>query len=113
MVYKMIFEQDRPYMLHGVMEALIDIADWYASPLGIFIWVYNVEKAPHVFPKFSMDKIFMEEMSYPISTGLSAKLHKKRKAPWLALLLQIRLYEIRNLKHAEAKIEEFKYSPST
>ena len=46
-------------MSEVAIEALVNIEYWYASPLGTFIWVYNVEKAPHVLPKFSMDKLVM------------------------------------------------------
>lgn len=90
------------------MEALIDIAHWYASPLGTFIWMYNVKKALHILTKFSMDKLVMQEVSYHISIGLLDRLHRKKKAPWPALPLRIELYEIQNLKHAEAEREEFK-----
>lgn len=90
------------------MEALIDIAYWYASPLGTFIWMYNADKAPHVLPKFSMDKLVMQEVSYHISTGLSVRLHKKKKAPWPTLPLWIGLYDIQNLKDVEAETKEFK-----
>ena len=95
-------------MFQAMMEALIDIEDWYVSPLCTFIGMYNVEKALHVLPKFSIDKLIMQEVSYHISTRFSARLHKKKKAPWPTLPLWIRLYEIQNLKHAEAETEEFK-----
>lgn len=61
------------------MEALIDIVDWYASPLSIFTQMYRVEKPPHVLPKFSMDKLVMQEVSYDISKGLSSRLHIIRR----------------------------------
>ena len=77
----MIFEQDPPFMSQAAMEALIEIAGWYASPLGTFIWMYITEKPPHVLLKFSMDKLVMQEVSYHISIGLSARLHRKKKAP--------------------------------
>jgi hypothetical protein len=54
-VYKMIFEQDPPCMSKEAMEALIDIADWYASPSDTFIRMYSAEKPPHVLPKFSLE----------------------------------------------------------
>lgn len=51
------------------MEALVNIADWHASPLGTFIWMYNAENAPHILLKLSFDKIVMQEVAYDISTG--------------------------------------------
>ena len=36
-VYKMIFEYDPPFMSKVVMEALIDIANWYASLSNTFM----------------------------------------------------------------------------
>ena len=110
-VYKMIFEQDPPYMLKEAMEALINIVDWYALSFGTFIWMYNAENPPHVFLKFSMDELVMQEVSYHISARLSCRLHRKKKAPWPALSLRIGLYEIQNLKHADVEIEEIKKYP--
>lgn len=99
----MIFEKDPPCMLEEMMEAFIDIEYWYASPLGTFMRMYNTEKAPHVSPKFSMDNLAMQEVAYHILTGLSTRLHRKKKAPWPTLSLWIGLYEMHNLKHVEAK----------
>jgi len=81
----MIFEQDLPCMSKATMEALIDIADWYASPFGTFIWMYSVEKPTHVLSKFSMDKLVMLEVAYHISAKISTRLHRKKKAPWPTL----------------------------
>lgn len=108
LVYKIIFKQDPPCMSHATIESLIDIANWYASPLGTFIQMYIAEKALHVLPKFLMDKLVMQEVSYHISTRLSTRLHWRKNPPWPSLPLQIRLYEILNLNHGEAKREEFK-----
>lgn len=108
LVYKMIFEKDSPCMSKEKIEALINIADWYASLFGIFIQIYNMEKPPHVLPKFATYKLIMQEVSYHISVRLSSRLHWKKKAPWPTLPLRIGLYEIQNLKHVDAEIEEFK-----
>jgi len=62
------------------MEELLNIADWYASPEGTFIRMHTTEKALHVLSRFSMDKLVMQEVVYHIMTGLSARLHRKRKA---------------------------------
>jgi len=59
LVYKMIFEQDPPYMSKAMMEALINIADSYASPSDTFIRMYNTKKPSRVLPKFSLDILFM------------------------------------------------------
>lgn len=93
-VYNMIFEQDRPYMLKATMEALIDIADWYASLSSTFIWMYSAEKRLHVLPKFSLGVLIMQEVAYHILAGLTTRLHQKKRAPWPALPLRIRLYKI-------------------
>lgn len=99
---------DPPYISKVAMEALIDIAYWYASPFGTFIRMYNLEKPLHVLLKFSLDKLVMQEVSYHILEGLSARLHWKKKAPWLDLPLRIQLYEIRIFKHADVEVEEMK-----
>ena len=72
--YKMIFKQDPPYMSKAAMEALIDIAYWYASPSSTFIRMYSMENAPHVLPNFSMEILVMQEVAYHISEGLTTRL---------------------------------------
>lgn len=89
------------------MEALVNIEYWCASPLGTFIQMYNVEKAPYVLPKFSMDKLVMQEVAYHTLTGLSTRLYRKKKAHWPTLPLWIGCYEIQSLKNTEAEMEEF------
>lgn len=96
-------------MSKAAMEALLDIADWYASLSRTFIYIYNMEKPLNVLSNFALDKLVMQEVSCRILTGLSAKLHRKKKAPWLTLPLWIRLYEIH--KHAYVKVEEIKEYP--
>lgn len=92
-------------MLKETMEALIDIAYFHASPFDTFIWMYNVSKPPHVLPKFSMDKLVMQEVSYHILVGLLARLHQRKKAPCPTPILWIELYEIQNIKHV-ARVQE-------
>ena len=79
-VYRMIFKQDPPCMSQETMEALVNITDWYASPLGTFIRMYNAEKPPQVLSKFSMCKIVMQEVSYHISVGMSVRFGDARDA---------------------------------
>ena len=81
-VYRMIFEQDPACMSQVMMEALVKREYWYASTLGTFIQMYNVEKALHVLPNISTEKMVMQEVAYRISTRLSTGFHRKKKAPW-------------------------------
>jgi len=107
----MIFEQDPPYMSKVAMEALIDIANWYASPSDTFIQMYIMEKPPHVLPKLALDKLVMEEVSYHISVGMSVKLHLKKKAPRPTIPLWTGLYKIQNFKHADVEAKDIKKYP--
>ena len=79
-LYMMIFEQDLPCMSKDVMETLLNIAYWYTSPDGTFIRMYNAEKVLHELPKFSIDKLVMQEVAYHILTELSTRIHRKKKA---------------------------------
>lgn len=47
------------------MEALLNIADWYASPAETFIRMYNMEKTPHLLLKFVTEKLVMQGGSIP------------------------------------------------
>ena len=87
------------------MEALVDIANWYASPSGTFIRMFSTKNPLHVLPKFSLDILIMQEVAYHISVGLTTRLHRKKKAPLPALLLLIGLYEIRGIKQVDVKVE--------
>ena len=63
------------------MEALIGIADWYASLSTTFIEMFSVEKPSHVLPKFALNVLFMQEVAYHTSKRSTARLHRKKKAP--------------------------------
>lgn len=80
--------------------------------LHLTSWHFHMDvqhgEASACFTKVSMDKLIIQEVSYNISIGLSTRLHRKKKAPYPTLSLQIGLYEIWNHKHVDAKMEEFK-----
>ena len=84
---------------------------WYASPYDTFIWMFSAEKPLHVLPKFSLDVLVMQEVAYHISTGLTARLQRKKKAPWPTLPLWIGLYEIQSIKQADVEAELMKKYP--
>jgi len=104
----MIFEQSLPCMSQTSIELLLNIANCYTSLEGTFIKMYNMEKDLHVLSRFSTDKLVMQEVSYHISIGLSAGLHKKKKAPWLTLPMQIGFYTIKSLKEPDVEVNDFK-----
>ncbi len=70
-MYRMIFEQDPPYMSWEVMQSLLNIADWYASASGTFIRMFDLEKPLDELPRFTTNKLDVQEVAYHISTGLS------------------------------------------
>ena len=105
-IYKLIFEHDPPYMSREAMEALPNIAYWYASPSGTFIKMFGRDKPPHVLPRFSMDKLVMQEVTYHISIGLLIGLHMRKKAPCPTLPLQIWFYDIKILKDVDEEAKE-------
>jgi len=88
------------------MEALLNIAVWYASLGGTFIRMFGREKPLHVLPRFSTGKLVMQEVAYHISIGLSIGLHRRKKPPWLALPLWIGLYKIWSLKETNVKAKD-------
>lgn len=102
-----IFEQYLSCMSQAIMEVMLDITNWYASPDGTFISMYIMDKASHAFLRFSIDKLIMEEVAYHISIGLLARLDRNKKASWPILPMWIGLYVIGSLKEADAKVEDF------
>jgi len=73
--------------------------------------MFSAKKPPHVLPKFALDVLVMLEVAYHISVGLTARLHRKKKAPWPTLPLQIGLYEIWSIKQADVEVELTKKYP--
>lgn len=88
------------------MEVIIDIAYLYASLDGTFIRMFGRENPPRVLPRYATEKIIMQEVSYHLTTGLSVGKHRKKKAPWPALPLWVRLYEIKSLKYANVEAKD-------
>lgn len=61
-------------MSREIMDVFLNISDWYASPKETFIMMYNMEKALLMLSRFATEKLVMQEVSYHISTGFSARL---------------------------------------
>jgi len=40
------------------------VEGWYALEKGTYIKIYGATKAPHLFPKFILDKLVLKEVSY-------------------------------------------------
>lgn len=57
-------------MSEEVMKVLLGIENWYASPDDMFIQVFSADKPPHVLPKFSLDVLIIQEVTYYISVWL-------------------------------------------
>lgn len=93
-------------MSQEAIEAIVDIADWYASPGGTFIRVFGRENPTHVLPRYATDKLIMQEVSYHLAIGLLARLHRKTKVTRPTLPLRIRLYEIKILKYVDVEAKE-------
>jgi len=107
-VYRMIFEKDPPCMSQEAMQAFLNIENWYA-PLDVtFIRMFGMENPLHELLMFSTDKLVMQEVAYHISTGLSAGLHRRKKAPWPTLSFWIGFYETHTLKDVDVEAKELK-----
>lgn len=48
LLYKLIFKEETPCMLHGEMELVLEIGDWFASPGGTFLRVFGRQKSRHL-----------------------------------------------------------------
>lgn len=105
-LYRLIFQEEPPCMSHQVMEVVLELEDWFASLECTFLREFGGHKSPHLLPRYATNKLVMQEVAYHLSTRLSRLLHRKKKAPWLVLSLQIGLYEIENLKVADTKGKE-------
>jgi len=68
--------------------------------------VFGGEKPSHVLPRYVIEKLVMQELSYHLSIGLQIMVHREKKAPWRTLPLHIELYKIRNLKVTDVEVKE-------
>lgn len=66
----MIFEEEPPCMPCEMMEAMPELADWFASPDETYLKMFGSQKSPHILPRYATDKLVMQEFAYHISTGL-------------------------------------------
>ena len=107
-LYRMIFEHDPPCMSQEVMQTLLNITNWYASPGHTFIIVFGSYKPLYFLPRYVIDKLFMQEVSNHLTTGLSTGLHRRKKASWPTLSLQIGLYKIYTLKDVDSEAKDLK-----
>ncbi len=74
--------------------------------------MFEGHKSPNLLLRYATTKLVMQEVAYHLSTWLLGILHIKKKAPWHVPLLQIGLYEIKNLKAGDTEgkeIEKFTF----
>lgn len=112
LLYRLIFQEDRPYISHWAIEVVLELEDWFSSLDVTFLSVFGGKKSPHLLLRYATAIFFMQEASYRFPTWLSGVFHMKKKETWLILPFQIGLYEIRNLKVANTKgteIEKFTF----
>ena len=57
-------------------------------------------------PRYATEKLIMQEVSYHLATRFSVGLHSKKKAPWLDLLLRVKLYKIKSLKYVDVEAKD-------
>ena len=94
------------------MEVVSELVDLFASSNDTFLRVFGGQKSPHLLSRYAIDKLVMQEVAYHLSAGLLGVLHRKKKAHWPVLPLQIGLCEIKNLKVADIEgkdIEKFAF----
>lgn len=60
-LYNMIFEEDLPCMSREKMEAVSELAGWFASPNGTYLRVFGGQKSPHLLPRYATDKLVMKK----------------------------------------------------
>ena len=88
------------------MEVIVSITYWYASPIGTFVRVFGGEKPSHFLPRYPIDRLIMQEVSYHLSIGFLIGLYRKKKVQWLTPIFWIKLYDIKSLKDANTQAKE-------
>lgn len=51
-------------MLEKVMQVVGEVGDWYVIERGTYIRVFGATKAPHLLPKFILDKLALQKIEY-------------------------------------------------
>jgi hypothetical protein len=57
------------------------IGDWYLLEYGTYIRIYGATKAPHLLPKFFLDKLVLQDIAYQmVIHGVGATLYRDKKS---------------------------------
>jgi hypothetical protein len=51
-------------MKDKALAIIRNIGDWYLMEHGTYIRIYGATKAPHLLPRFVLDKLVLQEVSY-------------------------------------------------
>jgi hypothetical protein len=71
----------------------------------MYIRVYGTMKSPHILPKFVLDKLVLQEISYQTMIhGVGACLYRDKKAIWPPLPLWVGSYSFKEIKESQAEV---------
>ena len=83
------------------MDDILQIGDWYASLLRVYLWIYGSIKEQHQLPHYVPHKlVFLKIVYQTYVVGFRATMMRKRKMDFPKLPLQVGSYKIENVKQA-------------
>jgi hypothetical protein len=91
-----------PYKIsQEALATLKNIADWYMGKYYTYIRVYGNYEAPHLLPKYVLDRLLIWEIPYQtIETGITSFLSSNSKKLWPTFPINIGGYTLLNGPHA-------------
>lgn len=75
--FELILGKPAPRLSDEAMQVLSNIGDWYIEKDLTYIRIYGATAAPHLLPKFVLDRLVLREIAYQtILHGFNAFLVK-------------------------------------
>jgi len=63
-MYRLMLCDPMKCMSEKYMQEIGEVGDWYATDRGMHNRVFGATKAPHLLPKFILDKLALQEVDF-------------------------------------------------
>jgi len=88
--FELILGKPAPILSDEAMQVLSNIGDWYIEKDFTYIRIYGATAAPHLLPKFVLDRLVLREIAYQtILHGFNAFLVKEKLKSFISYSLYI------------------------
>ena len=98
-LYQILSCEEAPCLSPKGQAIVMEYADWYMTPIAVYIRIVGSTKPPHWLPHFVPNSLLFQEISYhTFVNGVVASLHKHKKGLWPLFPLMTLVCKIENFK---------------